>query len=630
MVNDRFPVSSIGVDSLNTLTNNRFQSQDSFGKWANQIMSDSPSSVDGSDLVSSVSSGDESYSSLVVEDPQLSLPEQLFNLTDVFPAWVSSTEKSKILVTRLFQIDYLHISKSNLTCVCGDEVVPAEIVQDGVYRCWVPPHSPGFVNLYLSLDGHNPISQVVNFEYRTPVLHAPVASVEEKNNWDEFQLQMRLAYLLFAKQQSLDVFSSKVSSSRLKEAREFSLKTSFISNTWQYLMESTLDNKIPFSQAKDALFGIALKNRLKEWLSEKIVLGCKTTEYDAQGQSVLHLCAILGYTWAVTLFSWSGLSLDFRDKFGWTALHWAAYYGSEKMVATLLSVGAKPNLVTDPTHQNPGGYTAADLAHTRGYHGLAAYLSEKSLVEQVNDMSLAGNTSGSLETSTDDPVNSENLTEEQLYLKDTLAAYRTAADAAARIQQAYREHSLKLQTEAVEFSSPEAEARKIVAAMKIQPAFRNFETKNVMAAAARIQYRFRTWKIRKDFLNMRRQVIKIQAAFRGFQIRKQYRKILWSVGVLEKAILHWRIKDFRGLQLNTAEVEGDQNQQSDAEEEFFKTGRKQAEDRVERGVILVQAMFRSKKMQEDYRRMKLALNQAKMERENEKVISTEVDMRMKR
>ncbi|KAI5415642.1 hypothetical protein KIW84_040892, partial [Lathyrus oleraceus] len=610
----------------------RFQSQDSLGKWANQIMSNSLSSVDGSALVSSVSSGHRSYSSLVVEDPQLSLPKQLFNLTDVFPAWVSSTEKSKILVTGLFQIDYLHISKSNLTCVCGDEVVPAEIVQDGVYRCWVPPHSPGLVNLYLSLDGHNPISQVVNFEYRTPVLHAPVASVEEKNNWDEFQLQMRLAYLLFAKQQSLDVFSSKVSSSRLKEAREFSLKTSFISNTWQYLMESTLDNKIPFSQAKDALFGIALKNRLKEWLSEKIVLGCKTTEYDAQGQSVIHLCAILGYTWAVTLFSWSGLSLDFRDKFGWTALHWAAYHGREKMVAALLSVGAKPYLVTDPTHQNPGGYTAADLAHTRGYHGLAAYLSEKFLVEQFNDMSLAGNTSGSLETSTDDPVNSKNLTEEELYLKDALAAYRTAADAAARIQQAYRKHSLKLQ---------------MVAAMKIQRAFRNFETKKVMASAETEGDQNQQSYAEEEFFKTGRKQAEDRwclkrKGFRGLQLntaetegdqnQQSYAEEEFFKTGRKQAEDRWRLKrkGFRGLQLNTAETEGVQNQQSDAEEEFFKTGRKQAEDRVGRSVIRVQAMFRSKKMREDYRSMKLALNQAKMERENEKVISTEVDMGMKR
>lgn len=233
----------------------------------------------------------------------------------------------QVLITGFFDKNYMHLSKSHLLCVCGDVSVPAEIVQGGVYRCWVPPHSPALVNLYMSLDGHKPISQVVNLEYRTPVLHDPIASMEDKNNWDEFRLQMRLAYLLFVKQQIFDVISSKVSPNRLKEAKEFSLKTSFISNSWHYLMKSADDNGIPFLQAKDALFGIALKNRLKEWLLERIVLGCKITEYDAQGQSVIHLCAILGYTWSVSLFSWSGLSLDFRDKFGWTALHWAAYYG---------------------------------------------------------------------------------------------------------------------------------------------------------------------------------------------------------------------------------------------------------------------------------------------------------------
>lgn len=97
-------------------------------------------------------------------------------------------------------------------------------------------------------------------------------------------------------------------------------------------------------------------------------------------------------------------------------------------------------------------------------------------------------------------------------MKETLAAYRTAADAAARIQAAFREHSLKQRSDRIELSSPEAEARSIIAAMKIQHAYRNFETRKKMAAAARIQYRFRTWKIRKDFLNMRRQTIRIQVS----------------------------------------------------------------------------------------------------------------------
>lgn len=181
------------------------------------------------------------------------------------------------------------------------------------------------------------------------------------------------------------------------------------------------------------------------------------------------------------------------------------------MVAALLSAGAKPNLVTDPTSAHPSGCTAADVASANGFDGLAAYLAEKALVAQFDDMKVAGNISGSLQTNSSDTlINPGNFTEEESCLKDTLAAYRTAADAAARIQSAFREHSLNVRTIAVEASNPEMEARNIVAAMKIQHAFRNFETRKKMKAAARIQYRFLTWKMRKNFLNLRRQAIKIQ------------------------------------------------------------------------------------------------------------------------
>lgn len=201
------------------------------------------------------------------------------------------------------------------------------------------------------------------------------------------------------------------------------------------------------------------------------------------------------------------------------------------MVATLLSAGAKPNLVTDPTSQNPGGCTAADIASVNGYDGLAAYLAEKALVAQFNDMTLAGNVSGSLQTTTNDSVGPGNFTEEEIYLKDTLAAYRTAADAAARIQTAFRERSLKVRSEAVESSNPENEARAIVAAMRIQHAFRHHETRKKMAAAVRIQHRFRTWKVRRDFLNMRRQAIKIQVSFLALRTN-------WLLNVLNAQKVH--------------------------------------------------------------------------------------------
>ena len=105
----------------------------------------------------------------------------------------------------------------------------------------------------------------------------------------------------------------------------------------------------------------------------------------------------------------------------------------------------------------------------------------------------------------------------------------------------------------------------------------------------------------------------MQAFFRGFQVRKQYKKIVWSVGVLEKAIIRWRLrrKGFRGLQVAPSnDDEEDEIKENIAEESFFQASRKQAEERVERSVVRVQAMFRSKRAQEEYRKMKLEHNQA--------------------
>ncbi|KAL3727788.1 hypothetical protein ACJRO7_032523 [Eucalyptus globulus] len=617
---DYIPISSPGF-----FGNDGLQSQDSFGRWMNYIMTETPDSAHDAALESSISSCHFGPSSVAMND-QPSSPEIIFSITDVAPAWAFSTEKTKILITGIFHEGYLQHSKSNMSCICGDFSVPAELVQVGVYRCFVTPHTPGLVNLCLSFDGYKPISQVIQFEYRTPPLHDPVPSNEDRSERERLELQMRLAFLLFSSPKYLDIASSKVSTTAQKEAKKFVQKTSNISKDWAYLLSSVEDDKMSLPHAKSTLFELLLKNRLKDWILERVIAGGKVTEYDMHGQGVIHLCAILEYSWAINMFALSPFSLDFRDRSGWTALHWAANCGSQKMVAKLLSAGAKPNLVTDPTSENPAGCTAADLATKKGYEGLAAYLAEKGLVQHFKDMSIAGNISGSLHTSTNNTVSNENLSEEELYLKDTLAAYRTAADAAARIQSAFREHSLKVRTQQVECLTPEDEARNIVAAMKIQHAFRNFESRKRMAAAARIQYRFRAWKMRKDFLNMRKQAIKIQAVFRGYQVRRQYGKIIWSVGVLEKAILRWRLKrrGFRGLHVEPTEAIVDQGRESDTEEDFFRTSRRQAEERLEQSVVKVQAMFRSRKAQEEYRRMMLAHSAAQLE--FQELFDDDVDM----
>lgn len=70
----------------------------------------------------------------------------------------------------------------------------------------------------------------------------------------------------------------------------------------------------------------------------------------------------------------------------------------------------------------------------------------------------------------------------------------------------------------------------------------------------------------------------------------------------------------RGMQTETAEAMQVDNEQEEnvAEEDFFRIGREQAEERVTNSVVKVQSMFRSYKAQQEYRRMKLAHEKAKV------------------
>ncbi|CAN7000950.1 hypothetical protein IGI04_020284 [Brassica rapa subsp. trilocularis] len=604
---------TVADESLDALLNNGPQSRENFGRWMNSFIGDPNGSLEDPSFEAMVTLDQNPLDPQATFHPHSDLPQQVFNITEVSPAWAYSSEKTKIVVTGILHNSYQHLGSSNLFCICGDSCVPAEYVQAGVYRCFIPPHSPGMANLYLSADGHEPISQCFTFEHRpAPFSAKTVLENDQESKWEEFELQVRLAHLLFTSSNKLNVLSSNISPENFLDAKKLSNKTSHLLNSWAYLIKSVQGSKVSFDQAKDQIFELTLKNRIKEWLMEKVLEGRNARDYDSKGLGVIHLCAILGYTWSIQLFSLSGLSLDFRDKQGWTALHWAAYYGREKMVAALLTAGAKPNLVTDSRKDNLGGCTPADLAQQNGFDGIAAYLAEKCLVAQFVAMKLAGNISGTLETCKGEMSNQGPLPDDEQNLKDALAAYRTAAEAAARIQGAFREKALKAaRSKVIQFENKEEEAKSIIAAMKIQNAFRKYDTRRKIEAAYRIQCRFQTWKMRREFLNMRRQAIRIQAAFRGLQARKQYRKILWSVGVLEKAIIRWRQKRklFIGLQVSEAEAE------EKAEEDFYKASQKQAEERLERSVVRVQAMFRSKKAQEDYRRMKLTHEETQLEYE---------------
>ncbi|XP_062186861.1 calmodulin-binding transcription activator CBT-like [Phragmites australis] len=558
--------------------------------------------------------GDNPSSAILTTQPVTN--ERLFHITEISPEWAYCTEDTKVLVVGYFHARYRHLTETSLHCVIGDKCVAADIVQSGVYRFMARPHTPGQVNLYLTLDGKIPISEVLSFDYRimpSSSSNTELSSVEDEPKRSKLQMQMRLARLLFSTNKK------KIPPKLLVEGSKVSnLLSALAEKEWMDLFKFITDSKGPYVPATEGLLELMLRNRLQEWLIENVIEGHKATGRDDLGQGPIHLCSFLGYTWAIRLFSLSGFSLDFRDSSGWTALHWAAYYGREKMVAALLSAGANPSLVTDPTHEDPGGYTAADLAARQGYDGLAAYLAEKGLTAHFEAMSLSKDTGRSPRTQSTklQTKEFETLSEQELCLRESLAAYRNAADAASNIQAALRERTLKLQTKAIQLANPETEAAAIVAAMRIQHAFRNHNRKKMMRAAVRIQSHFRTWKIRRDFMNIRRQAIKIQAAYRGHQVRRQYRKVIWSVGVVEKAILRWRKKrkGLRGIATGMpVAMATDAEPESTAEEDYYQVGRQQAEDRFNRSVVRVQALFRSYQAQQEYRRMKVAHEEAKVE-----------------
>lgn len=83
-------------DSLDILINDGLQSQDSFGRWMNSIIDDSPGSVDDAALESSISSSHDSYASPGMDQHQSSVQEQMFTITDFSPAWGFSNQTTKV------------------------------------------------------------------------------------------------------------------------------------------------------------------------------------------------------------------------------------------------------------------------------------------------------------------------------------------------------------------------------------------------------------------------------------------------------------------------------------------------------------------------------------------------------
>lgn len=191
------------------------------------------------------------------------------------------------------------------------------------------------------------------------------------------------------------------------------------------------------------------------------------------------------------------------------------------MVACLIASGALAGAVTDPNGQDPTGKTPASIAAINGHTGLAGYLSESALTSHLSSLTLQESELSKelavLEADHTVSCISDNhihTCDDQLSLNDTLAAVRNSAIAAARIQAAYRAHSFRkrqqnksfnaISIEDYGFSSDDIQGISVVSKL----AFRNKQDHN--SAALSIQKKYRGYKGRKDFNDIRRKVVKIQ------------------------------------------------------------------------------------------------------------------------
>lgn len=539
--------------------------------------------------------------------------KQKFRIQEISPEWGYATETTKIIIVGSFLCDS---SESAWKCMFGDVEVPVQIIQEGVICCEAPPHRPGKVTVCITCGNRESCSEIREFEYRLRAgssIEGDSHSTESARSPEELLLLVRFVQMLLSdsSKQKRDVIDSDILN-KFKADNE----------SWDSVIQALLFGSGTSSSTINWLLEELLKDKLQQWLSSRFQeqlyqTGCSLSKKE---QGIIHMVAGLGFEWALNPLLGSGVNINFRDITGWTALHWAARSGREKMVAALMASGASAGAVTDPTSQNPTGLTAATIAATHGHKGLAGYLSEMALTSHLSSLTLEESelSKGSAELEAEETVNcisKQNLIayEHQHSLKHTLAAVRNAAQAAARIQSAFRAHSFRKrqQLEADvfvdEYGMNSADIQKLSAMSKL-----NFgNPRDYNSAALSIQKKYRGWKGHKDFLAFRQKVVNLQACVRGYQVRKHHKEICRAVGVLEKAVLRWRRKGagLRGFRPETDPIEESED------EDILKVFRKEKVDgAINQAISRVLSMVKSPKARQQYHRVHEKYCQAKAER----------------
>ncbi|XP_062185477.1 calmodulin-binding transcription activator 4-like isoform X2 [Phragmites australis] len=558
-------------------------------------------------------------------DTRLTLEQkQQFNIREISPEWAFSYEITKVIITGDFLCDPWN---SCWAVMFGDSEVPAEIVQPGVLRCHTPLRSSGKLTVCITSGDREVCSQVKGFEFRTKSTASSFTdlapSCRPRKSNEELLLLAKFARMLLC-----GSGSSEVSGDNPRSGQCPKLKMN--DEHWERLIDELKGGCENPRTTVDWIMEELLKSKLQQWLSAKHQgydeEACSLSKHE---QGIIHLVSALGFEWALSSVLSAGVGINFRDSNGWTALHWAAYFGREKMIAALLAAGASATAVTDPTAQDPVGKTAAFLASERGHMGLAGYLSEVSLTSylasltieksEISKGSAAAEAERAVESISQRSAQLHGGTEDELSMKDSLAAVRNAAQAAARIQNAFRAFSFRKRQQKTarlrdEYGMTQEEIDELAAASRSYHQTHASSGQFYDKAAVSIQKKYKGWKWRKHFLNMRRNAVKIQAHVRGHQVRKKYKTFVSTVSVLEKVILRWRrkrhgLRGFRAEQqpmvgaVEEDEDEDDEDDDFDDDEAVKIFRRQKVDEAVKEAMSRVLSMVDSTEARMQYRRM---------------------------
>ena len=210
-------------------------------------------------------------------------------------------------------------------CMFGEVEVPAEVLTNNVLRCRTPPlHAPGRIPFYVTCCNRLACSEVREFEYLEKPSTLSLPNAPKCAPEDELWFQMRLIRLLnLGSEENL----SNCSTNKCEKCQIIGLINSSRSDVAKWSMpEGSL--KSDGMNHRDYMIQSLLEDKLCKWLACKVHDGTMGTHVlDDEGLGIIHLAAALGYARAIGLIIASGLSPNFRDSNGRTALHWASYFG---------------------------------------------------------------------------------------------------------------------------------------------------------------------------------------------------------------------------------------------------------------------------------------------------------------